>query len=241
MRFHRLRPFIAALMVAGVGLAWTTSGSWAQGEDGKKKVERKVEKKIQRAMEDADRDSDAGYLGVQVQSLNSSLRRAKSIPGSVEGALVSTVEDGSPADDAGIRKGDVILEVDRKPTTDPSDLIDVVRALEPESKVSVSLWREGSRKTVTVTVGSRPDEFEFSVPPSTYRMRTPRGGPDRAMRMEMFRRGHDDIAQQLRDIQEQLSRLRDDDLARLERQIRDLRADLRGRRAGGADRDRDDD
>ena len=240
MKFHRLTPLAAALLVAGVWLV-STSTSQAQGEDGKDRVEKRAYRFI--PGQDDERDSGAGYLGVQVQSLTSSLRRAKSIPGSVEGALVNTIEDGSPADDAGIKKGDVILEVDHKATANPSDLIGVVRALEPDSKVPVTLWREGSRKTVTVTVGSRPDQFQFEspAPPSTPRMRGPRGGSDGAMRMEIFRRNHDDIARQLREIQDQLSRLREDDLARLEQQIRDLRAELKGRAPANDDRDQRED
>ena len=69
------------------------------------------------------------------------------------------------------------------------------------------------------------------------RMIGPRGGHDGMMRMEILRRHQGDISRQLRDIQDQLSRLREDDLARLEQQIRELRAELRGRRPNRDDRE----
>lgn len=236
MKLRRFRPLAAALVAVGLGLVWVASPARAQGEDGKDKVEKRVHR-LERDQDD-ERRIEAGYLGVQVQTMTSALRRAKNIPGSVEGALVNSVEEGSPAADAGIKKGDVILEVNRKPTTDPQDLIDVVRALEPEVKVPVTLWRDGVRKTVTVTVGSRPDDFDIPEIAPMPRMRIPHEGRDGTMRMEILRRHHDDVSRKLRDIQDQLSRLREEDLARLERQIRELRAELRGRGPDREDRDR---
>lgn len=235
MKLRRFIPLVTALLTAGLGLVSVASSpARAQGEDGKERIEKKIYR--YEPGQDDERAAGAGYLGVQVQKLTSALRRAKNIPGSAEGALVNNVEDGSPADNAGIKTGDVILEVNHKPTPDPSDLIDVVRTLEPATKVPVTLWREGARKTVTVTVSSRPDQLEFPEPPPMPRMEGPRGDHGGMLRMEILRRHHDDIARQLRDIQDQLSRLREVDIARLERQIRELRAELRERNPDRRDR-----
>ena len=237
MKSRRFLPSTVFLLTAALGLAAFVAGpASAQDRDGGEKTEKKVYR-FERGP-DEEQDAGAGYLGVQVQALTSSLRRARNIPGSTEGALVNTVEDGSPAAGAGIKKGDVILEVDHKPTTDPSELIDVVRALEPATKVPVTLWRDGSRKTLTVTVGARPDQFEFQMPPMPGDD-GPGGGPDGRTRMEVFRHRGGAMERQLRDIQDQLSRLREEDFARLERQIRELRAELREFRLNRNDRSRD--
>src|SRR2546425_13357029 len=89
--------------------------------------------RIARDDRDRDRDSDSksGYLGVQVQRLTAALRRAKGVPESTDGSLVNNVENGGPADDAGIKRGDVILEVNHEPTSSPSDLVQIVSGLEP--------------------------------------------------------------------------------------------------------------
>ena len=238
MKLHSWLPLGAALFAVGLGLSSVAlSASRADDED----TRGKAEKRVIITREDEERDSEAGYLGVQVQRLTASLRRAKGIPESTEGTLVNNVEDGSPADRGGIKRGDVILEVNRNATRDPADLVRLVGDLEPGSRVPVLIWRDGLRKTVNLTVGSRPEGSDMPMPmpaPGWEGSNGDRGEP----RMQVLRRNQGDFARQLRDIQEQLSKLRDEDLARLERAIRDLRSDLQ---QGGVldrrDRDRRDD
>ena len=100
-----------------------------------------AEKKVIRITPEGKERDSAGYLGVQVQRLTAALRRAKGIPESTEGTLVNSVEDGSPADDGGIKRGDVILEVNHEATPDPSELVRLVQDLEPGSRVPVLIWR----------------------------------------------------------------------------------------------------
>ena len=242
MKLLKWMPLGAALFAMGLGLSSAAlTASRADDEDTKGGTEKKV---IRVAPPDrAERDSQAGYLGVQVQRLTAALRRAKGIPESTEGTLVNNVEDGSPADNGGIRRGDVILEVNHEATRDPSDLVQLVRDLEPGSKVPVLIWRDGVRKTLNLKVGSRPEGSDTPPTPGWEGPGGDRGGPDGGPRMQMFRRNQGDLERQLRDIQEQLSKLRDEDLARLEREIRDLRADLQrgGILDNNRDRDRSDD
>ncbi|HEY3156615.1 MAG TPA: PDZ domain-containing protein [Candidatus Eisenbacteria bacterium] len=239
MKLRQWMPLGAALLAMGLGLSSAAlSVSRADDEDTKGGTEKKV---IRITRDGEERDAQAGYLGVQVQRLTAALRRAKGIPESTEGTLVNAVEDGSPADNGGVRRGDVILEVNHEATPDPSDLVQLVRDLEPGSKVPVLIWRDGVRKTLNLKVGSRPEGNDAPTPP----MPMPgwegpggdRGGPDGGPRMQMFRRNQGDLERQLRDIQEQLSKLRDEDLARLEREIHDLRSDLQ--RGGILDNNRD--
>ena len=226
MKLLKWMPLGAALFAVGLGLSSVAlSASRAHDEDTSG-----TEKKVTRVKRDGEeRDSQAGYLGVQVQRLTAAMRRAKGIPESTEGALVNNVEDGSPADEGGVRRGDVILEVNHEATRDPSDLIQLVRDLEPGSKVPVLVWRGGVRKTLSLKVGSRPEGSDVPMPMPVPGWQGPggdRGGPDGGPGMQMFRGNRGALERQLRDIQEQLTKLRDEDLARLEREIRDLRTDL---------------
>ncbi|TMQ59268.1 MAG: PDZ domain-containing protein [Candidatus Eisenbacteria bacterium] len=239
MKLVKWIPLGAALFAVGLGLSSVAlSAPRADDEDTRSGAEKKV---IRITPEGEERDS-AGYLGVQVQRLTAALRRAKGIPESTEGTLVNSVEDGSPADDGGIKRGDVILEVNHEATPDPSELVRLVQDLEPGSRVPVLIWRDGMRRTVTLKVGSRPEGGDMPGPAPIPGWEGPGGGPDRGRRMQIWRRSQGDLERQLRDIQEQLSKLRDEDLARLERAIRDLRSDLQ---QGGVleprDRDRRDD
>lgn len=71
------------------------------------------------------------------------------------GALVRDVTDGSPAADAGIEVGDVIVEFDGKKVTGSAQLVRLVQAKAPDDKVDVTFNRRDVKRTVTLTVGSR--------------------------------------------------------------------------------------
>lgn len=221
MRIERWVPWAAALAALAVGLLTAgPSPAWAQDEAGNEEAAPKVEKRVIRIV-DGDEDKGqgegkVGYLGVQVQALTPSLRRAKSVPGSVEGALINRVEEGSPAAKAGVKKGDIVLEVDQTETPDPDKLIEVVRDLTPGAEAKVLILRDGARKTFYVVVGSRPAEY-FEAP-----MPGARGGWDPEVlrwRMDTMRRHSADVERQLADIQ--------DEIAKLRREIRELRSELK--------------
>ncbi|HYR50997.1 MAG TPA: PDZ domain-containing protein [Candidatus Dormibacteraeota bacterium] len=256
MKVLEMMPIGAAVFALSLGLS-SVAPSPARADDDWGKGDKNLIRIVQED-QDNDRDSDrvsssSGYLGVQVQRLSASLRRAKGIPEATEGSLVSNVEDQSPADDGGIKRGDVILEVNRQSTPSPNDLVRVVRDLEPGRRVPVQIWRDGVTRTVTLTVGTRPagadapprapeppdargdapdprDVPDVRSVPDVRGMPDMRGMPD-GSRMQILRRNRDDLQRQLQDIHEMLSRLRDVDLARLEREIQQLRSELQ---RGGA-------
>src|SRR5215510_10202100 len=135
-------PMGAALLALGLGLSSAApSPASARDEYGTKSERGLI--RIAQEDRDNDRDSNSGYLGVQVQRLSSALRRAKGIPESTEGTLVSNVEDGSPADEAGIKRGDIILRVNRQETPNPGELMRTVRDLNPGRRIPVQVWRDG--------------------------------------------------------------------------------------------------
>ncbi|HEY3176014.1 MAG TPA: PDZ domain-containing protein [Candidatus Polarisedimenticolia bacterium] len=95
------------------------------------------------------------WLGVEVHPMSGDLREALKAPRD-RGILVNRVVENSPAADSGIRAGDIIISVDGK---DVDNIGDIGRALgdrDEGDKVSVSVIRDGSEKTIDVKVSDRP-------------------------------------------------------------------------------------
>ena len=102
------------------------------------------------------RDSGAvqrGWLGVSIQNVDKNLAEAFGLDRPA-GALVAQVVKGSPAEDAGIQEGDVIVEFDGEYIETSSELPHVVGLIKPGSKVEVGLIRDGDKKTLQVEVGA---------------------------------------------------------------------------------------
>jgi serine protease Do len=100
-----------------------------------------------------------GWLGVQIQGVDEDL--AKSLKMSdTRGAIVSNVTPGSPADEAGLKPGDVVRDLDGKPVETSSDLSSRVASMGPGGRVALDVLRDGSEKTIEVKLGTFPDEQE---------------------------------------------------------------------------------
>jgi len=101
------------------------------------------------------KSSIGGWLGVYVQDLTP--RRARSMDiKSERGAIVNEVLTESPAESAGIREKDVIIEFDGKPIDNSNDLVRAVRKTGPGTTVNIALVRDGERKSVNVDIGKLP-------------------------------------------------------------------------------------
>ena len=96
-------------------------------------------------------------LGVSLSSLNEELSERYGIS-IAEGALVSGVDEGSGADEAGIQWGDVITAFNGEEITSASDLMLAVRSQEPGDVVTVTINRNGESMDLEVTLGSDEDE-----------------------------------------------------------------------------------
>lgn len=94
-------------------------------------------------------------LGVTVQALNSDLARSLGLK-DVRGALVAQVQPDSPAQKAGIQKGDVILEVNGAPVTDSNSLRNRIASMDPGTTATVTLVRDGKQETVRPVLGELP-------------------------------------------------------------------------------------
>ena len=96
-----------------------------------------------------------GFLGVSIADLEYGDARAFGLD-STNGALVTSVNPGGPADDAGVRHGDIILGVDDHEIVNNRDLIDHVSSLPPGEKVELRLFRNGKTLDVDLVLGERP-------------------------------------------------------------------------------------
>lgn len=107
-------------------------------------------------------DENKGYLGVQMQKLTKELRKGLDLRVK-RGVLINDVEDGSPADKAGIEDGDVIVEFDGKTIDSPDELRELVEATKIGDEVRVKVVRDGDDKQLRVVIGERPEDFGWSM------------------------------------------------------------------------------
>lgn len=98
-----------------------------------------------------------GYLGLYPQDVTPGLAEEFGLPRDQQGALVSNVEAGTPAEQAGIRPGDVIVEFNGERITGADKLRNLVAQVAPGAKVTLKLLREGKSLTVTAALKERPD------------------------------------------------------------------------------------
>jgi hypothetical protein len=115
-----------------------------------------------------------GWLGVSTQQTDADLRRGLDL--TRDGLLVNRVFADSPAERAGIKKGDVILRFDGQSVTEPEELREAVREAGPGRSAKVEIWRLSASRTVDVKLAEMPESeqdsyYEVPVPP------TPRSAP----------------------------------------------------------------
>ena len=91
-------------------------------------------------------------LGVTIQRITPDLAQSLGLA-SANGALVSNVESGSPAERAGLRQGDVITQFNGKPVADNNQLRNSVAGTAPGSAVTLQYLRDGRTETAHVTLG----------------------------------------------------------------------------------------
>jgi len=96
------------------------------------------------------------WLGVFIQELDNETAQALDIS-TRNGALITDVVEGSPAEKGGIQEGDVIVAFNDEPIADPANLKNVVSLSSPNSSNRVKVIRDGSPKTVKVILEELPD------------------------------------------------------------------------------------
>ena len=98
-----------------------------------------------------------GLLGVRIQDVDDNTAKALGLELAM-GALVASVSPDSPAEDAGIRQGDVITKVDGAPVEDSRALTRLIGSMPPGNKVKITVMRGGKEKTFRVTLAKRTPE-----------------------------------------------------------------------------------
>lgn len=95
-------------------------------------------------------------LGVSIQPITRELADSFGLD-RARGALVANVEQGGPADKAGLQAGDVILSVDGRAVSDSFDLPKVIGNLAPGKTVKMKVWRQGAERELSATLGEQSD------------------------------------------------------------------------------------
>ena len=104
-----------------------------------------------------------GYLGVVIQDVTPELAEALEL--SVDdGALVASVVEDGPADEAGLRPGDVIVSLDGAPIERAQDLTRRVSRMAPDTMVRLGIRRGAEERTLRLTLGERPEDGARSAP-----------------------------------------------------------------------------
>src|SRR6185503_2369298 len=98
-----------------------------------------------------------GKIGVAIQEVTRDLATSFGLD-RPRGALVVTVEKGSPAERAGVESSDIITKVDGKLVDAQSDLPRFVAAIQPGAKAQLEVWRKGANRTLSITVGEWEEE-----------------------------------------------------------------------------------
>jgi serine protease Do len=96
-----------------------------------------------------------GFLGVLPQDIDESLAKALQLE-SRRGALVAEVSPDTPAERAGLKRGDVVIEIDGTSVVNANDLRNVVAGVDPGQEIAMKVLREGKPRTLRVELAERP-------------------------------------------------------------------------------------
>jgi serine protease Do len=120
-----------------------------------------------------------GWLGVSIQNLTPDLAKSLGIK-QTEGALIAGVEGGSPADKAGLKRGDLVTAMNGKKIDDVTVLRNMVASSAPGTKVDFTVIRNGKEMTITATLAEyrekqiiKKTEFENALKGVTVQELTP--------------------------------------------------------------------
>jgi serine protease Do len=102
-----------------------------------------------------------GWLGVSVQPVTPDLAKQFELKGD-GGVLISDVVAGSPAEEAGLRRGDVIVQFNGREVNDAAELKNIVAGTSPGTKVGIKFVRNGRTVSSQVSIRELPDQAQIS-------------------------------------------------------------------------------
>ena len=103
--------------------------------------------------------AEKAYLGVRITDVTSDLKKALGLKVD-KGALVTEVIKGSPADEAGIKEGDVIIKIDHQEISGAGELVSAIHTYTPGSKVTIYISRKGKVRKLEVVLGQYNEEAQ---------------------------------------------------------------------------------
>lgn len=102
-----------------------------------------------------------GRLGILMQQLTPELAKSFNLK-EAKGALIAQIEKDGPADKAGLRDGDIVIEYNGKPIADIRELSQAVASTKPGAKVKVKAMREGKSVSLVIVVGEMPTDGKLN-------------------------------------------------------------------------------
>ena len=110
-----------------------------------------------------------GFLGVMPETLDPETALILGLKEDDKGVFIIQVTPDSPADKAGLKHNDVVLEIDGEPVESAGAFRNNIAMLKPGSQAKLVVWRDGKRKTLTVKLGKRPpaEELDDTLPTDT--------------------------------------------------------------------------
>jgi serine protease Do len=118
-----------------------------------------------------------GWVGIYLQELTPELKESMDLKESTEGVLVNEVVEDSPAEKAGIVKGDVIISFDGKKTDSIERLTSLVRKTTPGTEVEIKAIRDGEEKDFEVTIGESSSSSWYDSNPEKVKVERKTIGP----------------------------------------------------------------
>jgi len=139
-----------------------------------------------------------GWLGVYVQDVTTELMEAMDLK-SLKGVLINDVIDDSPADEAGLERGDVVVQFNDEKIADTDQFVKLIRDTKPDDLAKITVIRDGNRNVIEVKMGKRKasDIYKLTV-------KKPEGQKGRIQILGLGESAHGKIGATLWDLNEQL-------------------------------------
>jgi len=96
-----------------------------------------------------------GWIGIEAQDITPELAESFKLK-TARGSLIAGILRNSPADRAGLKPGDILLEINGREVTDSSTMLNLISALKPEKPATLKIMRDQNEMNIAITVGKRP-------------------------------------------------------------------------------------
>ena len=101
-----------------------------------------------------------GYIGVEQQNITEELAKAFNLP-QQNGVIIAGVVKDGPADKAGLKVGDILLNINKQTIKDTTQMLNIIASYSPGEKKTINLLREGKPTALNIEIGVRPKPGDF--------------------------------------------------------------------------------